>query len=115
MSLRRILRRHTVTIVEPPSASRSDRYRDPDPDWAAAARRPSPGRLEQTAATEISIGRDTLISDWQLTLPIEAVITGACRVEAAEGVFEVVGTPARLDSSPRTAHIEARLRLVTEA
>jgi len=70
------------------------------------------GRLEQTAAVEVTNNRDTQISDWLLFLMPDVVISGLSRVVRVSDrvVFEVVGPPSIL-TRPLTGphHIEARL------
>ena len=76
--------------------------------------RPYRGRLEQTRAREITIGRSTQISDWLLMLPRGAAISGnAIVLDEDDRVFEVLGPPSEERGvKGRVTHIEANLRHV---
>lgn len=103
-----------VTVLAP-AAGPLDRYNNPTRDWENAAETTHKGRLEQTASTEVTLGRDTVVSDWLLFLPPEAVITPYDRVvvDGRTGEFEVVGLPD-IEHTPRGPHhLEVRLAAVT--
>lgn len=109
-TLRRLLAEH-VAILAPTKTTGTygdDSLTYPEPDEVE----PTPARLEQTAGTEVSTGRDTQISDWLLYLPPDVEISGDSRVvRLSDGrTFEVLGPPNVL-VHPRTGphHIEARL------
>lgn len=69
-------------------------------------------RLEQTAGTEITSGRETLVADWTLYLPPDAEIHGGSRVLADGVTFEVIGPPAKQRTPRGVHHIQANLRHV---
>lgn len=72
-----------------------------------------PARLEQLEASEWTTRETTQVTEWRLFLPDGATIGGNDRVEhAVEGVFEVVGEPARRTAVHGIHHIEARLRRI---
>lgn len=70
------------------------------------------GFVEQVVAEEISVGRETRVSDWRLILPPGATLDALDRVVVNGVTFEVVGPPHTV-FNPRTgknAQVEARLR-----
>jgi len=71
--------------------------------------------LEQTAAQEVLVDRETYTSDWLLVLPTGSPLDAWDRFVYGDLTFEVVGPPHRV-WNPRTAsehHVEARLQQVT--
>lgn len=98
----------TATVVAPGASA--DDYGNAVPDWGSgAARHDEPALLQQTAATEVTVDRDMVTSDWLLFLLPTAVITATCRVLVEGRTFEVVGLPAVLRTQRGPHHIEARL------
>lgn len=98
-----------VVVLNPTrgtDAYNSETLEYPDPTSVQAI----PGRLEQTASTEIHSGRDTQLSDWLLYAMPDAPLTGDSRVLCNGITYEVVGPPA-IVTRPSTGphHIEARL------
>ncbi len=77
--------------------------------WAAPVTYPGVAYLEQTGATEVTVGQDVQTADWLLVLDDPTIeLSGRDRVTVGNIVFEVVGPP----SHPRDHHTEARLRVV---
>lgn len=73
---------------------------------------PVEGYLEQTAATEVIVDRQTYTSDWLLVLPAGSALTAWSQVAHGSDTFEVIGPPSR-PWNPRTRsehHVEARLK-----
>lgn len=108
MSLRRLLTQE-ATVVSRPFAG-VDEYGNPT--MGPEVRVAYPARLEQTGSEEITTDRDTVISDWRIFFPPEAVISALDRVEVEGEAFEVVGRPARQRTPRGLHHVEARLRVV---
>ena len=68
------------------------------------------GRVEQTAATEITVNRNTQITDWLLFAPIGTDILSGDQVQVEAITLEVVGNPSVMRTvEGQAAHIEARL------
>jgi hypothetical protein len=70
------------------------------------------GWLTQTSGEEMTVDRDTRISDWEVSLPAEAVIDANDQVIAQGKTFEVIGPPAQARQPGRVHHIVARLRWI---
>jgi hypothetical protein len=86
----------------------TDPYNNPtEPETTSVS---YPCWLEQTATVEITQGRSTVLSDWLLVLPPEAVVDPTDRVVVDGRSFEVVGQPLSAASPRGTHHIECRLR-----
>lgn len=101
-----------VTVIPVASTVTRDRYHNP-------VQVPDEGTeydawLEQTTAQELTIGRETVVSDWLVLLPPAAEgIDGTDQVLDADGrTFQVVGAPALIRTRRGLDHVEARLRLV---
>jgi head-tail adaptor len=102
--------RQTVTILNP--GTKTDEYNNTVPDWDNPTTTIEKGLLEPTQSTEVTVGRDTVISDFLLFLKVTSAITALSRVQVAgvSGTFEAVGLPAVFDQgSAGTRHVEARL------
>lgn len=99
----------TVTIVRRASSGR-DAYNNPAYTWTDLATHA--GRLTQTEATEVAVGEDRVISDWNLYFPDDADIAAHDRVRVDGRTFEVVGEPYRVRSQSAVHHVKARLRHV---
>jgi hypothetical protein len=67
------------------------------------------GRIEQTDAVEITVGRQVLTSTVTLYLPPDAVISADDRVEAQGLEFDVVGRPQVVTTPHGPHHIAANL------
>lgn len=70
------------------------------------------GYLEQTAAVEVIVDRETYTSEWLLVLPSGSFIDANDRVVYGGVTYEVIGPPHRV-WNPRIAsehHVEARLK-----
>lgn len=91
----------TVTIVSAPAApdDRGNLVRD----WDTATRVDAAARLEPNVTSEVTDGRDSVLTDARLFLHPDAFITAYDRVEADGLTYEVVGTPG-LQRMPRGPH-----------
>lgn len=100
--------------VLPYEEGERDRYNDVTPSFGDPVS--YRGYLEQTAATEIVVDRDTLVSSWLLILPPHAELTAKDHVVSGVKTYEVVGEPWRVRDpmTRRTDHVEARLELIDE-
>ena len=78
---------------------------------------PTVGYLEQTDATEITIDRETYITNWQVVLLPDISIDGSDWIVYGTMTLEVVGKPHRVWNPRRRAehHVECRCREVTGA
>ena len=66
--------------------------------------------VEQTAATEVIVDRETYVTDWLVVLPAGTVIDASDQILYGAHTLKVVGPPAR-PWSPRTRaehHVECR-------
>lgn len=102
----------TVT-VRPWAEGAEDRYGDAADGWGEGV--DYPARLEQVDGSEVTEGREALVSDWRLFLPADAVIDGRSRVvddHEPPRTFEVVGSPSVERTPRRVSHVVARLRYV---
>lgn len=73
------------------------------------------GYLEQTDAREVTLNRQTYISDWLALLPAGTAIDSNDHITYAGATYEVIGPPNRC-WNPRLAaedHVECRLRSAT--
>lgn len=100
----------TVALLEP--AADTDDDGNPVDDWGSATSTDSKGLLQQTSAIEVTLGRDTVISDWLLFLPADAAVDAVARVVVDGSTFEVVGRPDLVRTPRGVHHVEVRLRLV---
>lgn len=78
-----------VTVVNPTTTT--DDYGNVVPSWAAGL--DYKGLLLETDSTEVTSGRDTIVSTWTLLLPTKATIDEHSRVTASGRTYEVIGTP----------------------
>ncbi len=72
------------------------------------------GYVEQTAAEEIAVDRETYRTDWRVFLPAETTVDGSDRIIHGARTLEVVGAPHAV-WNPRTRvthHLEVRAREV---
>lgn len=102
----------TVTIQRR-SATGTDDYGNEVPGTTSSVT--TVGYVEQAVAEEITVDRETYVTDWRVFLPAGTAIDGSDRVVHGAKVFEVVGSPHEV-WNPRTQiihHIEARAREVT--
>lgn len=73
------------------------------------------GYVEQTQATEITVDRDTFVTDWRVFLAAGTTIDGSDRILHGAKTLEVVGAPHEVwnPRSRRTHHTEVRCVEVT--
>lgn len=68
-----------------------------------------------STSTEAADGTTTVIARWVLLLPPSSPVTATTRVEAAGGLFEVVGDPSPLSTgSGIPSHIHLTLNRVSD-
>ena len=101
---------HDVTIARP--AVGADRYGDPTPDWAGAARTSTRGWLARQTTNEIRDGREEVVSEWLLSLPADTDVAGGDRIEAQGHTFEIVGDPEQAPTPRGPHHIVLHLQSV---
>lgn len=73
------------------------------------------GYVEQATAEEVTVDRETYVTDWRVFLPAGTAVDGSDRIVYGSKTLEVVGAPHEV-WNPRTRtthHIEARAREVT--
>lgn len=111
MSLDRLLSQPLT--IERRSGTTTDQYGNEVPATTASVL--IVGYLEQTAATEVEVDRQTFVSDWLAVLPAGVDIDGSDRIVYAGTTYEVIGKPHHVWNPRRkaTSHVEARLREVT--
>ena len=88
-----------------------DEYGDPVATFTSIGS--SSAWIEQTESREELVGRDRVLADWLLILPVGTTLRAYDRVIHDGMTFEVVGTPGLVGApDPSKRHLEARLRLV---
>jgi hypothetical protein len=79
--------------------------------------RPQPGatttttsrcRLEQTAASEVTVGQSTYVTNWRIYFPAGVPLDGGDALTIDGRHFELVGQPWEVDGASTVHHIEAR-------
>lgn len=104
-----IKRRRTVPVViQSRTQTGTDAYNNPVFGWPDGET--VPGIVQQTDATEVTVDRDTQVTDWLLTFFRDVTLTGRDRVKQDGRKFEVVGAPNRLTGPRGVRQVEARLR-----
>lgn len=73
------------------------------------------GYVEQTEAKEVTVDRQTFVTDWRVFLPEGTAIDGSDRIVHGTKTLEVVGAPHEVwnPRAKRTHHLEIRAREVT--
>lgn len=73
------------------------------------------GYVEQTKATEITVDRETYVTDWLVFLLADVVVDASDRILYGSSTLQVVGSPHRVwnPRTRRTDHVEARCVEVT--
>jgi hypothetical protein len=103
---------HAVTVLTPVWAP--DRYGNVVPDWTQPpARRDATGWFTREATTEVVDGRETIVSDWSLSLPPDDPIGKYDRVERNGTVYTIVGDIERGEMPGGVHHLVVRLRSFT--
>ncbi len=102
----------TIVIRRAPLVA--DDYGNENRDWAnAVSSAPVNGcNLQPLSVTEVTVGRETLVSRWQLFAPPATDLLATDRVVHDTATYEVDGEPQRWGRAPR-GHIAAVLRKVT--
>lgn len=97
-----------LTVSDP--GSTTDGYGNVIDGWTSPTNTTERGLIQQTQSTEISVGRDTVVSDLVVLLPVDSVVTAYSRIISGGITYEVVGVPAVYDTgSPGLRHTEAHL------
>lgn len=102
---------HPVTVVTP--AERADSYGNAVADWASAQRRDALGWFAQDTTTEVIDGRETITSDWSLSLPATDPITARDRIERNGRTYTIVGEVQPGETPAGTHHLVVHLRTFT--
>lgn len=100
-----------TATVHIPTYDAVDAYGDPQPGTETSTAYPA--RLEALSSEELIRDRDTVVADWRMFLPPDAVITPFARVESDGKSFEVWGDPIERRSPRGVHHLEVALRRVT--
>lgn len=72
------------------------------------------GRLQQSAPEEVTLGRDTALSDWVAYLPADADVAFADTLTVGGRTWQVVGSPYPVQTPGGTHHLQVRCRLLEE-
>jgi hypothetical protein len=103
-----ILGSHTITVRR--ASSTDDAYGNPERNWASASSVTVSGcSVQPVVGAENTVGRDTIVSRWQLFAPTGTDLTATDRVEFAGDTYEVDGEVQRWDFPP-LSHVTALLR-----
>lgn len=103
------LGQHTVTVVHP-TGTTDDGYGNAEPDWAGASRTTVAGcSVQPIVGAEETIGRETVVSRWELFAPDSAALLATDRVEWDGDTYDVDGEVQRWDFPP-LSHLVALLR-----
>lgn len=98
-----------LSVVNP--GSTTDEYGNVTTSWTTGATTTTErGLIQETQSTEVTVGRDTVVTDKVVLLPVGSTVTSQSRVVANGKTYEVVGDPAVYDTgSPGVRHTEAHL------
>lgn len=103
-----ILGEHTVVIRR--ATTTEDTYGNPVRDWGSASSTPVTGcSVQPLSVTEVNVGRDTLVTRWQLFAPVGTDLLGSDRVEFDGDTYEVDGD-AQVWDFATLGHVTAALR-----
>jgi hypothetical protein len=100
----------TVTVYSP-SFDAMDAYGNPQPGTETSDTYPA--RLEALTSEELVRDRDTVVADWRVFLPADAVVSPFDRIEADGKSFEVHGDPIEQRAPRGIHHVEVALKRVT--
>jgi hypothetical protein len=100
----------TATIYYP-SFDAMDAYGNPQPGTETTA--DYPARLESLSSEELVRDRDTVVANWRVFLPADAVISPFDRIESDGKSFEVWGDPIERRTPRGIHHLEVLCRRVT--
>lgn len=106
-----------LSIVNP--GETTDEYGNVTPDWTTDPVTER-GLIQETESTEITVGRDTVVTTLRAILPVDSAVTSYSRIVKGTPTppidwtttpyYEVVGQPTVYDTgSPGVRHTEARL------
>lgn len=87
----------------------ADEYQNQVRDWAHPALAGVFGLVQPTESTEVTVDRNTVVSNWLLFLPVSASIDARARVTDGTTTWEVAGQPAVIRTPRGPHHIECRL------
>jgi hypothetical protein len=94
-----ILGQQVITVRR--ASTTEDDYGNSEPDWETAATTTVSGcNVQALTGAEQTVGRDTIVSRWQVFAPPSADVTGTDRVEWAGDTYEVDGEVQRMDFPP---------------
>jgi hypothetical protein len=102
-------RAKSLSVVNP--GSTTDEYGNVTPSWTTGATTVTEkGLIQETQSTEVTVGRDTVVTSLIVILPVASVVTSHSRIIANGLTYEVVGNPTVYDTgSPGVRHAEAHL------
>lgn len=107
-----LARMSTVPVVVVTAGTTTDRYNATTTDWANATRRNVLGFFDDGTSTEVTDGRDALVSNATFFLPPDDPITGRDRIEIDGATYELNGAPSKPRTPRGMHHLECRLLLV---
>jgi hypothetical protein len=103
-----ILGDHVVVVRR--ATTTEDPYGNQSRDWTrASATRVEGCSVQPVLGAEQTVGRETVVSRWQLFAPDHIDLLATDRVEWDGGTYEVDGEPQRWDFPP-SSHVTALLR-----
>jgi hypothetical protein len=106
-----------LSVVNP--GSTTDDYGNVTPDWTTTPVTEK-GLIQETQSTEVTVGRDTVVTNLLALLPVNSAVTSYSRIVkgtptlpidwSATPYYEVVGVPTVYDTgSPGVRHCECHL------
>lgn len=99
----------TVVVLRAPHGA-DDPYGNSEPDWSAATSTQVPGcNVQPLSVTEVTVGRETLVSRWQLFAPPDTDLLATDRVQYDGATYEVDGEAQRWGTGAR-GYVTAVLR-----
>lgn len=99
---------HTVTVLRAPLVE--DAYGNEEPDWGSATSTVVDGcSVQPQVGAEATVGRDTVVSRWQLFAPDGTDLLATDRIRW-QGVDYEVDTEVQRWDFPPLSHIVALLR-----
>lgn len=92
-----ILGQHVITVRR--ATTTEDEYGNPAPTGELVTTVEGCS-VQALSGTEVTVGRDTIVSRWQVFAPPSADVTATDRVEWAGDTYEVDGEVQRMDFPP---------------
>lgn len=99
---------HTVEVLRATTAE--DEYGNEEPSWGTATTTTVTGcSVQPVLGAEVTVGRETIVSRWQLYAPDGTDLLATDRVRFQGSTYEVDGEVQRWDFPP-LSHVVALLR-----